>query len=335
MASLKLHGRQTDNFFELLGRNENAMTYSLGWALSQSDELCQMLANKLGLEGGFSRAMHISLQDHFSGKGFTDIEMVDPNQFHIVIEAKRGFTVPSKAQLEKYADRLNANSNTGVQKMLVVLAESDREELWLSGAIEKYAFDSIEVRAISWKQFQRMAADCAISTSQHSKRTLLRQLVQYLEKVTTMQNQTSSLVYVVALGGSFDGIPLDPIEIVEKHKKYFHPVGNRWPIEPPNYIAFRYGGKLQSIHHIESYKVIDDYQKDFGLPSSVPTGEKHYLYELGDAIRPEKEVKTIDKAKGFIQIQRSARCECFIDLLLTCDSVSEAFAKTKQRLSTG
>ena len=46
------------------------------------------------------------------------------------------------------------------------------------------------------------------------------------------------------------------IEIVEQKKKYFHPFGiNGWPKEPPNYIAFRYNGKLQSIHHIESYTV--------------------------------------------------------------------------------
>tara|TARA_Y100000590_G_scaffold457753_2_gene611027 strand:- start:13181 stop:13345 length:165 start_codon:yes stop_codon:yes gene_type:complete len=37
--------------------------------------------------------------------------------------------------------------------------------------------------------------------------------------------------------------------------------------------------------------------------------------------------------QGYTQIQRSARCECFIDLLLTCDSVSEAFVKTKIRLN--
>ena len=93
-------------------------------------------------------------------------------------------------------------------------------------------------------------------------------------------------------------------------------------------------GKLQSIHHIESYKVIDDYQEDFGLPFPTPAGKKHYLYELGTAIRPAKKVSTIDKANGFTQIQRSARCECFFDLLLTCDSVSEAFYKTQLRLNS-
>jgi len=78
--------------------------------------------------------------------------------------------------------------------------------------------------------------------------------------------------------------------------------------------------------------VIEDYQKDFDLPSPRPT-EKHYLYELGTPIHPPKEVRTIDKANGYTQIQQAARCKCFIDLLLTCDSVSEASVKTKHRLN--
>lgn len=278
--------------------------------------------------------MHIRLQEYASQKGFTDIEIVDPGRVHIVIEAKRGFNIPFSDQLEKYADRLIASSDTKAKKMLLVLAESDREEQWLAQQLPGQV-KHVEVQAISWKQFQNMANDCVIKASKHSEKRHLRQLIEYLEKVTTMQNQTSNLVYVVSVSGHivFEDVGLSAVDVIEKRKKYFHQVGNRWPIEPPNYIAFRYAGKLQSIHHIESYTVIEDYQKAFNLPSQHPTGEKHYLYDLGPSIRPPKEVRTFDKSKGYTQIQRSARCECFIDLLLTCDSVSEDFAKTKIRLN--
>lgn len=148
-----------------------------------------------------------------------------------------------------------------------------------------------------------------------------------------MQNQTSNYVYVVSVSYDvfFKDVGLSFVDVIEKRKKYFHPVGNHWPIEPPNYIAFRYDGKLQSIHHIESYTVIEDFQKAFKLPSAHPVGGKHYLYELGTAIRPPREVRTIDKIKGYTQIRQAARCWCFIDLLLTCDSISEAALKTKCR----
>ncbi len=335
MTQLMVHRQKVDTVFELLGNNENAMTYSLGWALAECDVFSQQLAAMLGLSEGFSDAMHIWLQKHDPQKGFTDIEIVDPGRVHIIIEAKRGFNIPLFDQLEKYADRLLASHETKAKKMLLVLAESDREEQWLAQHVPDQV-KQVEVQAISWKQFQNMANNCLTKTSKHSEKWLLRQLIGYLEKVTTMQNQTSNLVYVVSASHDvfFEDIGLSFIDVIEKRQKYFHPVGNSWPIEPPNYIAFRYDGELQSIHHIESYTVIEDYQEAFRLPSSLPIGEKHYLYELGAAIRPPKKVRTYDETQGYMQIQRAKRCECFIDLLLTCDSVSEAFAKTKLRTGT-
>ena len=72
-----------------------------------------------------------------------------------------------------------------------------------------------------------------------------------------MQTQESNWVFVVSLGSSKrEDCDLTWIEIVQNHMKYFHPLGgNGWPKEPPNYIAFRYYGQLQSIHHIEDYVV--------------------------------------------------------------------------------
>ena len=336
MTQLSVHGQKVDTVFELLGSNENAMTYSLGWALAECDAFSQQLAEMLGLSGGFSDAMHIRLQEYASQKGFTDIEIIDPGRFHIVIEAKRGFNIPCLDQIEKYADRLLDSLDTKAKKMLLVLAESDRKEQWLPQQVQEHVQEhvkQVEVKAISWKQFQNMANDCVAKAKKHSEKRLLRQIIEYLEKVTTMQNQTSNLVYVVSANDHvfFKDIDLSFIDVIEKRQKYFHPVGKGWPIEPPNYIAFRYRGKLQSIHHIESYTVIKDFQEAFNLPSPHLIDPPHYLYELGSAIHPPKEVRTSDKSKGYTQIQQSAHCECFIDLLLTCDSISEASAKTKLR----
>ena len=75
-----------------------------------------------------------------------------------------------------------------------------------------------------------------------------------------MERQTDNNVFVVVLGQS----PMVPgqthtwIDVVEKDKCYFHPVGNHWPVRPPNYIGFRYRGRLQSVHHIESFEIVED-----------------------------------------------------------------------------
>lgn len=139
-----------------------------------------------------------------------------------------------------------------------------------------------------------------------------------------MQNKDSNWVFVVSLGS---GRPADGkisyIEVVEDKSRYFHPVGNRWPKEPPNYIAFRYGGRLRSIHHIETYKVITDVHGE--IPELPHTNwEPHFLYNLGPGFCPQNEVRT-----G--KIYQSARVWCMLDTLFTSRTISEARDISKQR----
>lgn len=333
MTQLMAHGQKVATLFELLGNNENAMTYSLGWALAKCDTFLQTLAKLLGIQEGFSEALYIRLQEHLHEKGFTDIELIDPGKHHIIIEAKRGFTIPSPAQMEKYADRLHATPDPSARTLLVVLAESDRDETWLHLHVPDKVKD-ISVQAISWRQFQTMARQCAIHAN-HEEKRLLKQLIHYLGKVTNMQNQYSNLVFVVSLSrDAFSAADITFIDVVEKFGKYFHPVGGGkggWPIEPPNYIAFRYSGALQSIYHIESYTVIENYSQHFPVPEDSKLDVPHYLYTLGPTIRPQRHTPTNDPGGRYPQIVRNRRISCFIDLLLTCSSVAEAAYKTRER----
>lgn len=133
------------------------------------------------------------------------------------------------------------------------------------------------------------------------------------------------MVFVVALSkASFKkGGDHTWIDVVEKDKHYFHPIGRGWPEEPPNYIAFRYDGKLQSVHHIESYKIVTN-------PSSInenwlEADYDQYLYKLGPAMKPVGTVRS-----GPIW---NSRRWCIIDTLLagSCKTISEAVAETKRR----
>ena len=140
-----------------------------------------------------------------------------------------------------------------------------------------------------------------------------------------MRDSQDNRVYVVSL--SDKPIKADGdytwIDVVEKDKCYFHPVGKGWPDEPLNYIAFRYDGELQSVHHIERHDVVTD-------PSAVnknwlKSDYAQFLYKLGPAKLPLHTVKS-----GPIW---NSRCWCAIDTLLsgTCKTISEAAAETKRR----
>ena len=68
-------------------------------------------------------------------------------------------------------------------------------------------------------------------------------------------------------------------DIVNKKRIYFHPVGGGpggWPSEPPNYIAFRYGGKLQTIHHIDQ----NDFTEAMGIYSRIKKMDDKTIFEL-------------------------------------------------------
>lgn len=341
MATLFAHGQSVKTLFELMGSTENDMTKSIGWALANSASLRTTFAAELGIPGEFSEKLQIRIQEHVQDGGKTDIEIIDPQfHHHIVIEAKRGFVVPNNEQLQLYAQRFNSRNNLTGINLMVVLAESDRNEQWLSRRVREIGnMNGIPVVGVSWRKIRRMAQDSLEHASNAEKR-LLNQLIEYLLKVTTMQNQYSNQVYVVSLSTnefavSKNGNSISWIDIIENHQKYFHPVGGgrgRWPIEPPNYVAFRYHASLQSIHHIESYEVIDDdLQNIFDLQGPWKLDAPVYLYTLGTPVPIANEIRTNDPNGVYKTIFPSGRHWCFIDLLLGSESVAEAVALSKER----
>lgn len=179
---------------------------------------------------------------------------------------------------------------------------------------------------ISWRRLYEIV-DLSRNGCNLTQKNLLRELMKYLGGLMTMQTQESNWVFVVSLGTSKpEDCDLTWIEIVQKHMKYFHPLGgNGWPKEPPNYIAFRYYGQLQSIHHIEDYVVTKN------LHDVIPEMPDHvedcafFVYKLGPAIVPSKTVKTGN-------IYASGRKWAMLDTLLTADTIAEACNISKARM---
>jgi len=318
-SELRLHGQPIASIFELLGRKENDLTYSLGWALAQSSVLRTALMRLVCGDAKCDVDLEVRLQERIAGGGITDIELIGQTM-HVVIEAKRGWVVPTEAQLRLYAPRLRREARR--HQMLVAMSECSDQfaSLHLPANI-----DGIPVKHMSWRRVQQIAHG---KQGTHAEKRLLHQLRQYLERVVKMQNQESNFVYVVSLGG---GRPawskLSWKEIVSVRRRYFHPVGGSgWPKEPPNYLAFRFGGQLRSIHHVEGWKVVTDIHTE--MPELKPgKWNPTFLYTLGPPILPPKVIKTGD-------IYPSGRVWAMLDLLLTCDTISEARDKTKLRQSS-
>ncbi|WP_028061136.1 hypothetical protein [Candidatus Solirubrobacter pratensis] len=330
MPELLLHGRPVRTVFDLLGEKENDLTYALGWGLANAPRLVSAILDEVAAELGLDKVgghVDIRLQEHVTGSGYTDVE-IRTSAVHVIIEAKRGWEIPTKTQLEKYAPSLTP----GLAGALLIVAEGSpafaagKHPAAVAGADGAL----VPVLYRSWEQLTRITV--AISGGASNQARLLRELGRYLRGLVNMQDQQNNMVYVVALGSDDPPgwSPISPRAIVREHNRYFHPVGGTgggWPREPPNYLGFRFDGRLQQIRHVDAVEVTQR-PRDFipGFTAAYDFENPHYLYTLGPPIIPPHTVKNGPK------IRQSARVWAAIDLLLTCKTITEARDRTNERV---
>jgi len=316
MAELRLHKRKLDSVFELLGYHEDDITYSIGWALSQSQKFLNIILDRMFPGIADYDIATIRLQEHKKKRGRTDMELEGPD-IHAIVEAKRGWWLPDEKQMNLYAGRLRDKK----RKALVVMAECSRQfaECHLPETL-----NGIPVRYLSWKEIFELSQ---FSDGTHAEKRLMGELRTYLERIVRMQNQESNIVYCVVLArGTPSWSKISWKDVVNVKGRYFHPAGIKgWPKEPPNYMGFRYDGKLHSIHHVDSWKIVDELHQE--IPEIDPGKDvPHYIYTLGPPITPPKEIRN-----GNIYVK--GRYRIMLDLLLTCDTIQEARDMTQKRLS--
>lgn len=324
MAILESYGKEVNSIFQLLGDKENDITLSMSWALARCPEFLKSIVTAITGASIDTDAATVRNQAYDAKTGITDIEVTDGKSVHIIFEAKRGWMLPGVDQITRYSLRDDFQNSPAASKYIVSLSECTK--VYADLYLPLHSVNSIPVTHMPYSEVYNLASG-AVATSNHEQKHLLTQFTDYLRGLMSMQKKDSNMVYVVALGTDKpEGCGITWIDIVQKHNSYFCPVGGKgWPKEPPNYIAFRYYGRLQSIHHIESYTVTRNMHDEIPeMPDAVWDGDC-YIYHLGPAITPGKTVKT-----G--KIYRNGRVWAMLDTLLTCDSISDARDKTKERL---
>ncbi len=314
-------GRDVSTVFDLLGDKENDMTFSLGWVLANSEPFLGAIVRDLtGKTWANVRRSVLKLQTSRVEHGITDIEIELSPDLVLVFEAKRGPQLPSEAQLRKYAAFLRGNS--APQKFLVALTNAT--PAYSDSVLKGISIPDIRVLHRSWRQVKAIA-ESVIGVETNTNKHWLRAFSTYLEGLLQMETRFSNWAYVVSLAqGNPPGWSISWIDIVEKRQRYFYSVGPGWPDPPPNYIAFRYGGQLRSIHHVDSYEV-------FGDPSTIfPEAPQQkwaptYCLRLGPPINPAQPVPYGPR------VNRAARVWCMIDTLLTSNSISDALSESDRR----
>jgi hypothetical protein len=118
VPELFLHGRKLKTIFDLLGDKENDITFSIGWAFAKCERFLSLTLSYLFPDEEPGEIYSINLQRSSEDGGYTDIE-ISTHNFHVIVEAKRGWALPSTGQLERYTPRLAG----GQQAVIAVMAE--------------------------------------------------------------------------------------------------------------------------------------------------------------------------------------------------------------------
>jgi hypothetical protein len=319
--SFSLYGNEVKTVFGLAGSDENSATKALGWTLQQSPEFLLELVGMVTKVKIDPSQTIIKLQNHKKNGGVTDLEIFSPGVCHIIFEAKKGWELPAVSQLSKYSSRLN----DGVAEVRLIVSLSAASQTYASLFLPK-DIGKIPLSHISWENVHDLCELSRSKTKSFVEKMWLGELSKHLGEYMSKDRESSNLVYVVSVARKPAGE--NPkhtyVDVVEKDKAYFHQVGNSWPVSPPNYIGFRYDGKLQSVHHIEEFEVVKNLAS---LNANWPrTTVNHFVYKLGPPMKPAKDVLS--------ENIWTLRVKCTIDTLLSGKyrTIREARDATDKRL---
>jgi len=102
LAPMTHHGNTMASVFSLLGSNENDLTAALGWTLRSSPTLLTALTSSLNpAPQAATTTIDLEVSDDL---GRTDLELHGADHV-VVIEAERGWLLPTTTQLAAYASR--------------------------------------------------------------------------------------------------------------------------------------------------------------------------------------------------------------------------------------
>lgn len=325
---LAISGRKVSSPFGLMGKDENALSFALGYTFQQCPELLWRFLREIGVSGvrrSSLDSVEIDLQRHSSdGKegGITDIEIRLPGAFHVIIEAKIRFAVPALAQCQKYLRRLDAEKEP--QQKLVAMVQSPND----SFAAEYAATDpklGDRLRSFHWAQFLglcvRLLGSDAVSDP--SKDWLHRFLAFLNQEYPMRAFSDEVMILPISTGIEWEG-GMSFWEIHQKYQVYFRGI---YSLDWPLYLAFRVNGTVDAIYRVTQVEHSASITER--VPELLESGldwidRPHTIWTFGEETKLPRPLTT---GKGMYQ--RTVKSD--LDLLLTCATVAEIEKAMKER----
>ncbi|MDZ7620515.1 MAG: hypothetical protein U1E05_26225 [Patescibacteria group bacterium] len=322
---LRAHNRTVHSPFGLLGTDENALSFALGYTFQQCLPFLQWFLKQIGIAGVYRSSLQrarIDLQRSASGQGITDIEIHLPGHFHVIVEAKVGLAVPTIDQCQKYLPRFRTTSEP-IQKLVALVQSPDQTFVKEYGQHDKQLSKSL-VRFI-WPRLVPECIRLMTGTSlRPEEREWIRGFFNFLDQEFSMKAFTTE-VWILAI--STEALWPNGMSHWEIHQKYRVWWDYREHSVRPLYIAFRVDGVLDSIYQVTRVEhgvpIIDLVPEMKRIRNSWPK-QPATIWHLGPPVLLAEPLKT-----GGGMYNRRVRCD--LDLLLTCSSVQEIEVEMRKR----
>jgi len=316
---LFLHGKQIFSEYQLIGSDENALTFALGHCLSRDRKFLSAFLKRCQFKGVTSDA-EIHLQKKERDLGIVDLEIIIHDRLQLIAEAKVGGGYPAVDQIRKYIKRLNR----GIESKVIVLTKATDEKTKSS---LKHQFGK-HIGFLTWSDILKLSKKLAQQAEQDHSTFNLRTFSAFMKEVYNMTINAEEEVWIVPLSTKWKAKSAD-ISVADFHEQNHFWVMGDWKTRRSIYMGFRYNGYLKSIGRIIGI--------DRGLKSSkiVPKFPK-----ISREFWPEKngpfDVVRLDKLIPFPKKLRSGNIHnkhiyCDFDLLLTSDSILEAESRMIER----
>jgi hypothetical protein len=332
LPTILCHARPVTTPFGLLGNDENALSFALGYTFAKCPRLLQCFLLQIGV-GGLRReslnGVEISLQRHERG-GITDIEISLPGKLFVIVEAKVGLSLPTLEQCLKYVPRFEGHE--AAKKRLVALVASPAGSL-----LDTYGEKQANLRPLlTIFHWMDLIPECANLLTVYASTTepgqWIRAFQQFLEQEYTMRSFTEE-VWIVSTNRK----PLwaGGMSFYDTHfngRIYYRPSdrpthhGKR-----PLYIAFRVDGKVTHIQKVLSV------QHETSPVAFVPQLKKvaetwptnpHTVWHLDEPTALPNPIPTGDST------MQARMFSCDFDILISSESIREAVQRMKSRRGT-
>lgn len=313
---LFIHNKKIFSDYQLIGRDENALTYALGHCLSLDREFLSSFLRRCQFKS-VTRATvghaEIHLQKGKQEAGIVDLEIFIPDRLQLIVEAKVDEGYPTTNQIQTYVKRLDR----GLESKVVVLTKITDEKIRNS---LRHQFKK-KIGFLAWSDIMELSQNLA----EHDDSTFqLQDFSAFMEEVYAMRINAEEEVWIVPLSTKWKAKSKD-ISVAELHIKHaFWVMGDRRP-RRAIYMGFRYDGYLQYFGRIKKIEY-ERKSSQIGPKIAEEFWSKKYKW---DVIRLDNLIPFPKRLRSGNIYNKHIYCD--LDLLLTANSILEAATLMRER----